>query len=127
MNEVKSVFILMYKAHTIRRSRRLIRKRLIGKGERDGPFRLGNKSAYRVQLLISISTVLIACLIAVVTIAVVTIDRTNTRCVLIPIVVSDNTNICGCSVSIQILVNVGVSLDWSIVVASPNQTNYRQQ
>jgi hypothetical protein len=86
------------------------------------PFRLGNKSAYPVRLLISIGAVLITSLIAV-----VTVNRTNTRCVFIPIVVSNDTYICWCSVSVLVLVSVHVSLNWSVAAPSPSEPNYREQ
>jgi hypothetical protein len=84
------------------------------------PSRLGVKSAYWFQLLISIASLLIASLITV-----ITVNRTNTRCVFIPIVVSDNTYICWCGVRVQ--VGVDVSLNWSVAIASSSKANYRQQ
>jgi hypothetical protein len=75
-----------------------------------------------VQLLICIASLLIGSLITV-----ITVNRTNTRCVFIPIVISDNTYICWCSVRVQVLVGVDVSLNWSVAVASSSKANYRQQ
>jgi hypothetical protein len=89
------------------------------KSERD--FALSPWQQIRPVLPIPIASLLIASLIAV-----VAINRTNTRCVFIPIVVGDDTYICWCSISIQVLVGVDVSLDWRVAVASPSEANYQQ-